>query len=135
MYKIVDKRFKFIFYYSNLDKKNSRCNLPGAGRKPLTEVIEDKIVQFIKKNTEIGIAVNSREVVREAIRLLPTMANNTYNANMLWFYKFLKRNGFCIRNITHLGRELKKDTQKQTNDFFNLLFNIRREFKIFDNIS
>ena len=35
--------------FSNLDKKNSRCILPCASRKPLTEDIEDKIVQFIKK--------------------------------------------------------------------------------------
>ena len=79
--------------------------------------------------------MNSHEVVCEAIRLLPTMVNNTYNANMLWFYKFLKRNGFCIRKITHLGRDLKKDAHDQTLAFFNGLFNIRREFNIGDNIN
>lgn len=63
------------------------------------------------------------------------MANNTYNANMLWFYKFLKRNSFCIRKITHVGRELKKDAKEQTTAFFNRIFNIRREFNIFYNIN
>ncbi len=45
---------------------------------------------------------------------------------------FYGTNGFCIRNLTHLGRELKKDTQEQTTALFNRLFNIS---KIFDNIS
>ena len=114
--------------FENLDKKNSRNNLPDAGRKPSTEDIEDKIVSFIKRNREICIAVNSYEVICEAIRLLQSMANNTYNANMLWFYKFLKRNCFCIRKITHVGKKLKEDVQDQTNAFFKLLFNLRREF-------
>ena len=63
------------------------------------------------------------------------MINNSYKDNMLWFYKFLKRNGFCIRKITHLGRELKKDAHDQTLAFFNRLFNIRRKFNISDNIN
>ena len=79
--------------------------------------------------------MDSHEVVCEAIRLLSIMVNNTYNANMLSFYKFLKRNGFCIRRITHIGRELKKDAHAQTVVFFNRLFNIRREFNISDNIN
>ena len=45
---------------------------------------------------------------------------------------FYEINGFGIRNLRHLGRELKKDTQEQTTALFNLLFNIS---KIFDNIS
>lgn len=79
--------------------------------------------------------MSSHEVVCEAIRLLSTMAKNTYKANMLWVYKFLKTNGFCIRKITHIGRELKKDSHIQTIAFFNSLFNIRREFNISDNIN
>lgn len=126
---------KDLSAFENLDKKNHRNNLPGAGRKPIKEDIEDKLVQFIKRNREIGIAVNSHEVVCEAIRLLPTMANNTYNANMLWFYKFLKRNCFCIRKVTHVDKKLKKDAKAQAVAFFNRLFNIRREFNILDNIN
>ena len=63
------------------------------------------------------------------------MANNTYNANMLWINKFLKRNCFCIRKITHVGKKLKEDVQDQTNTFFNHFFNLRREFNISNNIN
>ena len=38
-----------IEYYKSLDKKNSRHNAPGGGRKPNTEIIEDILVEFIKK--------------------------------------------------------------------------------------
>ena len=58
-----------------------------------------------------------------------------YNDNILWFYNFKKKNGFCIRNITHKSRELKKDAQEQTISFFKHVFNIRREFNIYDNIN
>ena len=126
---------KDLSRFETLDKKNPRYNLPGAVRKPLTEDIEDNLVQFMKRNREIGIAVNSHEIECEAIRLLPTMANIIYNSNILWFYKFQKKKWVLYQKNYTYGWELKKDAHAQTVEFFNCLFNIRREFNISDNIN
>ena len=63
------------------------------------------------------------------------MANNTYNANMLWIYKFLKRNCFCIRKITHVGKKFSRGCTRSNKHFFNHFFNLRREFNISNNIN
>ena len=53
------------------------------------------------------MAVTSQEVVIEALKLMPSLVNNSYKGNMSWFYKFIKRQGFTIRNDTHVGKKLK----------------------------
>ena len=47
---------------------------------------------------------------------------------------FFKKKHFTIRNITHKGQEIKKKSKEYTENFFKLIFNIRSEFSIIDNI-
>lgn len=44
-------------------------------------------------------------MIMETIKLLPTLANNSYNANIMWAHRFLKRNGFSKRNIIHTANK------------------------------
>lgn len=71
----------------------------------------------------------------KSIKLLPTLANNTYNTNIMWALRFLKRNGFTIRNITHTGQQIKAESKKFTEDFFKIIFNKRLNSYINDNIN
>ena len=100
-----------IDYYKTLAKKNSRHNAPSGGRKPVIEQIKNKLIEFIKKNREIDIAVTSHEIVIEAIRLMPSLANNSCKSNMGLFYKFTKRKGYSIHNVTNVGKKLKEDSK------------------------
>ena len=50
---------------------------------------------------------------------------------MCWFYKFIKRQGFSIKNITHKGQELRKESKEYTTSFFKMIFNIRSKFNLF----
>ena len=52
---------------------------------------------------------------------------------MSWFYKFIKRQGFSIKNVTYKGQELRKEYKNNT-IFFKMIFNIRNKFNIIDNI-
>ena len=53
---------------------------------------------------------------------------------MSWFYKFIKRQGFSIKNVTHKGQELRKESKEYTTSFFKMIFNIISKFNIIDNI-
>lgn len=53
----------------------------------------------------------------------------------MWAHRFLKRNGFTIRNITHTGQQIKAESKKFTEDFFKIVFNTRLNIYINDNIN
>ena len=52
----------------------------------------------------------------------------------MWAHRFLKWNGFTIRNITHTGQQIKAESKKFTEDFFKIVFNTRLNIYINDNI-
>lgn len=74
-------------------------------------------------------------MIIEAIKLLLTLVNNSYNANIMWAHRFLKRNGFSIRNITHTGQQIKAESKKYTKDFFKIIINTRLNLNVIDNIN
>ena len=64
---------------------------------------------FIKKYREIDVAINTHEIVCEAIKLMPTLINKSYYALMNWCYRFLKRKGYSNKKVTHEGQVLKEN--------------------------
>lgn len=59
-----------------------------------------------------------------------SLANNSYKSNMNLFYKFIKRQGFSIRNVTHVGKNLKEDSKQLTSHFFNIIYEKRNLYNI-----
>lgn len=53
----------------------------------------------------------------------------------MWVHRFLKRNGFTIRNIAHAGQQIKAESKKFTEDFFKIVFNTILNIHINDNIN
>jgi len=49
---------------------------------------------------------------------------------LTWCYRFLKRNNFSIRQTTHLGLELKKNSKEEFIKFLNINYTIRRNYQI-----
>ena len=81
------------------------------------------------------IDISTHELIIGAIKLLPTLTNNIYNANIMWTHRFLKWNGFTIRNITHNRQQIKAESKKYTEDFFKIIYNTRLNIYISDNIN
>ena len=102
---------KDIEKLKNVNNKKERKNLNGGGRKPYTIDIEKHLMG------EIEIGILTHELIIEAIKLLATLANNSYNANIMWVQRFLKKNGFSIRNITHIGLEIKHNLKNISNNY------------------
>ena len=114
--------------------KKFKNNIGGAGHPSQTLDIEQQLELFIKRNREIDIAVNSHEVVCEAIKLKPELINKSYGALMKWCYRFLTRIGYSIRDITHQAGELKKNSKELALNFFNYIYKLRREIFVNDKL-
>ena len=94
---VIDRKtirvwIKNIDELKNTNNKKVKRNLSGAGRKPYITEIENNLIEFIKKYREIEIAISIHELIIEAQILFPPIINNSYNANMMCAYRFLKRN-------------------------------------------
>ena len=116
----------------SLNFQKTRKNLIGAGAPPQTLPIEKDLEIFIKKYREIDIAINTHELVCEAIKLMPELLDKSYHALMNWCYRFLKRIGYSIKKVTHQAQELKNNSKEMTSNFFNYIYNIRKDLLIFD---
>lgn len=64
----------------------------------------------------------------------PSLKENTYSSSHKWFYRFIYRNGFSIRKITHIGQSEKIDSKEHINKFFKLLYEIRNKYNIMDQL-
>ena len=115
--KSLQRLVKDIEKLKNVNNKKERKNLNGGGKKPYTIEIEEHLVELINKFREIEIVILTHELIIEAIKLLATLANNSYNANIMWVHRFLKKNGFSIRNITHTGLEIKHNLKNISNNY------------------
>ena len=74
---------KDIEKLKNVNNKKERKNLNGGGRKSYKIDIEKYLVEFIDKFREIEIGILTYELIIEAIKLMPTLANNSYNAKIM----------------------------------------------------
>ena len=44
-------------------------------------------------------------------------------------YRFLSRYSYSIRKATHIGQELKENSQTEFKKFFKLLYNVRKKYE------
>ena len=114
--------------------KKFKNNIGGAGHPSQNLDIEEQLELFIKRNREIDIAVNSYEVVCEAIKLKPELINKSYGSLMKWCYRFLTRIGYSIRDITHQAEELKRNSKELALNFFNCIYKLRKEIFVNDKL-
>ena len=81
--------------------------LPGGGRKPLLTLEEESnVINWIKQNHELKIAINAYSVLLYIQRIKPTITSSKEHAKMQLVYRFLKRNGFVLRKACHIGQPL-----------------------------
>ena len=63
------------------------------------------------------IAINSNEIIAKYIQLDPSQKDNNYFSFHSWYFRFIKRYGFSIRERTHIGQKLKENAQQQWEEF------------------
>ena len=116
------------------DKPKHKFNLPGAGRIPNTLDIEDQLCTFIKQCNSLGIAISSTEIIHEAIKLDNNLKDKTIYALHAWYYRFIQRNGFAIRRITHIGQAESVNSKEFTDKFFEIIYYKRLNNNIYDKL-
>ena len=65
-----------------LTNKKGKFKLAGAGRIPYTLEHETDIMKFIKIARAHNIAVNTWDIIKEAIKYYPEMKNKSYSSQM-----------------------------------------------------
>ena len=65
---------------------------------------------------------------------MPTLNNKSYSTLCKWRYRFLKRNNYTLRRITHIGQEPKKEAFDQLMNFLKTNINIGKELQIIENL-
>lgn len=48
--------------------------------------------------------VSAKSVILKAYEIKKEFANKTMQSKVAWVYRFLKRNGYSIRRVTHKGQ-------------------------------
>ncbi len=113
------QQFKYI---NETNSGGKKYRLEGAGRNPSTLKIEDKLLCWLNEQRRFEIAITTNEIITKLIELEPNKKENSYHSFQLWCYRFLKRNPYGIRIITHIGQKLKDTCKEEYHKFFLKLY-------------
>ena len=83
----------------NIKEKNSSYRLPGGGCKVKYPIKEKEIFLFINRCKEIGIKLNMNLIIEEICCLCPQMKQYSKNTLRKWYYRFLKRINYNIKDF------------------------------------
>ena len=83
----------------NIKNKNNSYRLPGGGNKVKFPSKEKEIVLFINRCKEIGINLNMNLIIEEFCCLCPYMKKYSKNTLRKWYYRFLKRINYNIKDF------------------------------------
>ncbi len=92
-WKLNEKKLK------NIKNKNSSYRLPGGGCKVKYPNKENEIFLFIDRYKGIGIKLNMNIIIEEFCCLCPDMKKYPKNSLRNWYYRFLKRFNFNIKDF------------------------------------
>ena len=87
--------------FENIVKTNFSYRLPGAGCKLRCPDIQEKIKLFITKCKEIGINLTMNLIIQEYCRICPEKKNCSKSTLRKWYYRFLKKNNFTIKDFKY----------------------------------
>ncbi len=76
---------------------------------------------------EIGLTTN--EIINKSLELYPENKNKSYSALHMWFFRFLKRYSYKIRDVTHIGQQLKENAENQLHKFYEILYRMKSRIK------
>ena len=112
--------------------KNSkkRIRLEGGGRKPLSNEMEETLLEWIMERRLKMLRV-SRKIIRKKALLIyedlkhtaPDRYDENFEATTGWLFKFMKRNNLSLRRKTSVAQ---KDPDLLISKIFSHILRVRR---------
>ena len=107
-------------YINETNSDGKKYRLERAGPNQSTLKIEDKLLYRLSEQRRNEIPITPNEIIAKLKELEPNKKENSYHSLHLWCYRFLKRNAYGIRSITHIGQKLKDTCKEEYNKFLKL---------------
>ena len=110
--------------------KNYRINRGGEIKRNMTEIQENDIYNFIKENREKKKAIGAKSVICYAGKINPKFEEKSLKTKLMWCYRFIKRNGFSICRISHIGQSIPEDMNTLKDSFVKEVIVKRKKMNI-----
>ena len=115
----------------SLKGSKTRRRLLGGGSKPLSAILEERIMDWIKIRRASGLRVSRKLIMKEAyiyyIRKMSTservLENEEFRTSRGWLGKFMRRNNLSLRRKTSIAQ---KDPEKLIAKLVSYVIQIRR---------
>ena len=79
-----------------------RKRIPGGGRKPLDETLEEDLLEWVRDRRSKGLRVSRKLIMRKAKIMHDEKCGQSgvvseFNASRGWLEKFISRNGLTVK--------------------------------------
>ena len=113
------------------NKENSfRCNRTIGLHTFFTESEEIEIIKWIAEMRSKGYAVSTKSLICFAGKINPKFKEKKLHQQLNWAYRFLKRKGFSIRRVSHIGQKVPKERNIIKSKFITEIINLRKDMSI-----
>lgn len=112
----------------NKDKKY-RTNRGGEVKRTMTESQENDICNFIKENREKK-AKGTKSIICYGSKINQKFEEKSLKTKLVWCYRFIKRNRFSIRRVSHIGQSIPEDMDNLKDSFVKEVILKRKKMNI-----
>ena len=118
-----------------INNKTEKYRLPGGGRLPEYQCIDEELCSYIDYLRAMGIAVSTNQIIVKAIELLPKLKEKSYHSLCNYCYRFLKRKKYSFRKVTRISQQLKNRPLDQLLEFLRINIRIRKDLQIISELN
>ena len=91
---------------------------------------EESIVNFIIDAREKNKPVSIISVISFADAIKSEFSKKSVKTKLKWCYRFIRRHGFSICRITHVGQTISENMKDIKNSFINEVIKLKKELNI-----
>jgi transposase len=91
---------------------------------------EMQLCEWINNLRNNKISVSTKSLILKACELKESFANKNIESKVAWVYRFLKRNGYSIRRVTHKGQNIPENVELLKKEFLNQVAEKRKELNM-----
>ena len=115
-----------------VNKKDNRFrkNRIGGIHKNFSDIQENEICNFIANARKNNLAVSTKSVICFASKINIEFSNKKTLTKLKWCYRFLKRNGFSIRRVSHQGQKIPNNMIQLKEEFINQVIANKKKMDI-----
>ena len=114
----------------NKKETSFRCNRKSGIKTYFTEFEDLEIIKWISENRKELKPISTKSLVSFAGTIKPEFKQKTLNQQLNWAYRFLKRRGFSIRRISHIGQKFSKEIDRIKEKFISDIIEQRKNVEI-----